>query len=217
MTNKIIAAGIAAALAGASMISFANAEAVSVNTFSAEMENTTVSVGSATETTTANGGEVEENVRNIKPLDDIVIDYSVELYRPDGRVEETGSYEVLSIIGIDDENQRYRVYVPRFCTEKKGFVLYLSYSDTVDAEIVTHNGYVIGDLYDDAKVDVFDIAVMKKGILSNWAYDKKKPAQLIKHERSLTLADINGDDEVSVIDLIMLQRWVLGLPYTEDK
>ena len=192
MTNKIFAAAIAAVLASAGMISFGN---TTVNSFSAEVEETSALAGSAAGAATT---EVDERIR---PCDIISIDYCVDLYRPNGKIETTESYEALWIISIDEENQRYRVYTPRHCTKKKGILLYISFEDTKDAIVESHNGYVIGDMHDDGIVDVFDLAVMKRKLIEDTTWNNVE----------YTLADMNADGEVSVLDLVYLQKWVLGI------
>lgn len=191
MTNKIFAAAIAAVLASAGMVLFGN---TSVNTFSAGVEETVAMAGSAAGAATA-----EE--RTIKPCDVISIDYCVDLYRPNGKKETTESYEALWIISVDEENQRYRVYTPRHCTKKKGILLYISFEDTKDAIVETHNGYVIGDMYDDGVVDIFDLGVLKRKLIGDTTWNNAE----------YTLADMNADGEVSVLDLVYLQKWVLGI------
>ncbi|MDE7363416.1 MAG: hypothetical protein K2N27_00800 [Ruminococcus sp.] len=60
---------------------------------------------------------------------------------------------------------------------------------------------VVGDIDNSKKIDVFDVIAMKNGFVtdfSGWSYAKMKTA------------DINGDDMLSISDLVLLQQYLLG-------
>ena len=67
--------------------------------------------------------------------------------------------------------------------------------------ILSHDGLVVGDLYYNGVVNVFDLCLMKRGYTDGW--------DNIVDE---ALADMNDDSQVTVADLVWLQKWLLGIP-----
>ena len=67
--------------------------------------------------------------------------------------------------------------------------------------ILSHDGSVVGDLNYNGVVNVFDLCLMKCGYTNGW------DSPVLK-----VLADMNGDNQVTVADLVWLQKWLLGIP-----
>ena len=122
------------------------------------------------------------------------------LYDAEGNELRAGSGWNMWIIGVDDENQRFRVDIPKM-REEGNSVFYLLYADTKEAEIVAHDGLVLGDFNDDKLVDVFDLCLMKCYFINGWDSPVEK-----------NLADMNGDNQVKVADIVWLQKWLHGIP-----
>lgn len=144
--------------------------------------------------------EVETIIRKdlnetvVKVRDVVCFDDGVELTDANGNILSAGVGEHIYIVKSDDDIQMFRVYLP-----KANRVLYLSYTDSKNANIVDHDGAVIGDLNRDGRVDAFDFVLMKRGVLNGW-----------DDPFAYYMADMNGDSEVSMGDLVMMQRWLLG-------
>ena len=136
----------------------------------------------------------------VKVCDVIYLNDKAYLYDAEGNERRAGSGWRMWIIGADDENQRFRVDVPKM-REEGNSVFYLLYADTEDAIGVSHNGYVVGDLNYDKRVDVFDLCLMKQYFIDGW----EKPELKV-------LADMNSDNQVTMSDLVWLQKWLLGIP-----
>lgn len=214
MLKKIIAAAISCAmLANPSMIVSAedsnvdNSFVAETETTSVSMETTAVSTDMSVETTTSiveekTLEEIGEDVRrnlNVNVRDVIYFDGDVYLEDNQGDIPIVGMGQRIWLIAADDENQRFRAYVPKFCTKDNGVVLYLDYSKVEDARIETHEGLVIGDLNYDGKTNVFDMCLMRRGYINGW----EDPLTYI-------LADMNSDGSFSIADLVYLQQWLLG-------
>ncbi len=74
------------------------------------------------------------------------------------------------------------------------------YTEKEDIQDVTTSGYV-GDLNSDGSVDVFDFVLMKKAVI-----DKNT----ISGKNMLAAADVNGDKEIGIADLVLLQNYLLS-------
>lgn len=199
MMKKIIAAVInTALLASASMITSAeesNVEkTVGIETQAIVSEETTTEAMSKAEV----GAAIRKKL-DVKVCDIIYINDNAYLYDSEGNELRAGSGWNMWIIGVDDENQRFRVDVPKMREEGKS-VFYLLYADTKDADIVSHDGCVVGDLDFDHRVDVFDLCLMKRYFIYGWI----NPADKV-------LADMNCDNQVTVADMVWLQKWLLGV------
>jgi len=192
MSNKIFAAGLAATLA-----------IVGIGSLSTE-----VLVGSAAETAqTAEETTDSANARIFNSGDVIYFKKETELQRPNGDSVFLEPVELITIIGYDDENQCYRCYGTRYCTKKRGLLLYISYEDAAQAVYWFDIGEVEGDLNRDGYVDIFDLGLMKGLLIS---YDEE--ALSWRTEEKLAIADINRDGDFSVLDVVWLQKWILGYP-----
>lgn len=198
MMKKIIAAVIGTALlANAGMVTSAeesNVEnSVGTETQATVSEETTTEASSPAEV----GAAIRKKLK-VKVCDIIYMDDKAYLYDVEGNIRRAGSGWNMRIIGVDDENQRFRVDVPKM-REEGNSVFYLLYSDTEDAIVVSHDGFVVGDLDYDKRVDVFDLCLMKRYFIYGWDSPVKK-----------VLADMNDDNQVTVADLVWLQKWLLG-------
>ena len=192
MSNKIFAAGLAATLAIVSMGSL----------------STKVLVGSAAETAqTVENATDSANARIFDSYDLIYFKKETELQRPNGDNVFVEPVEVICIIGYDDENQRYRCYATRYCTKKRGLLLYISYEDAAQAVHWGDFGEAEGDLNSDGLVDIFDLARMKGLLILN-----EEETLSWREEEKLALADVTRDGELSITDVIWLQKWILGCP-----
>ena len=109
-------------------------------------------------------------------------------------------WEKIWVIGVDDERQAFRVYIPRLHKYEDDIVLYLKYENVVNVKHEDEeDGISIGDLQSDGNLDVFDMIRMRRGIINGW-----------NDEINEVLADVNADGMVTIGDLVKLQRWLLG-------
>ncbi len=170
------------------------------NTFAAGNGNTALAV----ETDAEAGAALRKSLK-VKVGDVIYYDEKAYLYDAEGNERRAGSGWNMWIIGIDDENQRFRVDVPKM-REEGNSVYYLLYADCTEDPYyypigVSHNGYVLGDLDYNRRVNVFDLCLMKHYFICGW------DSPVLK-----VLADMNGDNDVTVADIVWLQKWLLGIP-----
>lgn len=170
------------------------------NTYAADNGNTAL----ADETDAEAGAALRESLK-VKVGDVIYSNEKLYLYDTEGNERRAGSGWHMRIIGIDDENQRFRVDVPKM-REEGNSVYYLLYADLTEdfwyyPIIASHQGYVLGDLDYNRRVNVFDLCLMKCGYTNGW------DSPVLK-----VLADMNGDNQVTVADLVWLQKWLLGIP-----
>ncbi len=134
-------------------------------------------------------------------VQDCVAFYNVtKVYDAEGNVYYVDVGRQISIVGIDDVNQRFRVLAPDAIPQSDS-VKYLLYADTSKGlDILSHEGPVVGDLDFDGRVDVFDMCLMRRGYIYGWNRNIQEK-----------MADMNADGEVSIADLIWLQKWLLGV------
>lgn len=186
------------AYADDSVVSETNTMNVEEETTVAEAEKFADAITTTTET--ANVVDVESTMRTdyddvtVKVGDVIFFENGVELIDAEGNILKTGKGERISIVKADCANQRFRVYVP-----KANKILYLEYVNCVDAQIVYHDGSVIGDLNSDGRIDIYDFILLKQGLIYGWS-----------DVRAYYMSDINADGVVSIGDLVLMQRWLLG-------
>ena len=163
----------------------------------AENGNTALAV----ETDAEAGAALRESIK-LKVGDIVCFGDTMYLYDTDGNIVQADPGENVYIIGIDDENQRFRALLSE---NSYVGIPYLYYEDAKDTDtytyILSHQGMAIGDLNDDETVDVFDLGLMKYGLIYGWndAIDEY-------------LADMNDDSQVTVADIVWLQKWLLGIP-----
>ena len=173
----------------------------SLETTAAETDS---SVDDATTTEAENPAEVGKTIRKnleVNVYDVISFDDSVTITNAKGKAQTIEQGEIIWLVGIDDENQRFRVYVPRLYDMLTTNVYYLSYADCNDAKVNTEeDGLVIGDLTKDGIVDVFDMCLMRRGFIYGW-----------NDMQQYYMADMNADGLVTVADIVYLQRWLLGM------
>ncbi len=75
-------------------------------------------------------------------------------------------------------------------------------SDCGQIEVKTMD-YTCGDLNNDGKINIFDMMLMRNGLLENYANSGITAA-----------ADLNGDGKVSLVDVVKLQRYLIGRIHT---
>ena len=155
-----------------------------------------------TTTETSSPAEVGKNMRKnleVKVMDIVTFDDVSHLYDKEGNVMDVEAGWRVWIIGIDDENQRFRVQAPKV-TPTGEKVTYLTYNDAENAVVISHEGRVMGDLCRDGVVDVFDMCLIRRGYIYGWENSTNK-----------LLADMNADGEATIADLIWMQKWLLGV------
>ena len=215
MLKQIIATAMSfALLANTSMIASADGSSAETSVVvdgterSSETETTAIATeeSSAEETTSPTEAEspadVGETIRrslNAAVMDIVIFDDVQVLYDAEWNEEYADCGWNMWIIGVDDENQRFRVQVPEI-TPTGEKVLYLTYQDAKNAVVISHDGHVKGDLDFDGVVDVFDMCLMRRGFIYGWDITTRK-----------IMADMNDDGEVTIADLIWLQKWLLGV------
>lgn len=211
MLKKVIAAATSVAIAAlayagmtlsafadSSVATTANFEAVVETTTAAEAEKSAEATTITTEATEA--ADVETTIREdldkaiVKVRDVVCFDDGALLTDTEGNALRTGCGEHIYIVNSNDANQMFRVYLP-----KANRVLYLSYVDSVNANIVSNDGAVIGDLDCNGRIDSFDLVLMKRGLLYGWS-----------DAFAYFMADMDGDGDVKMADLVQMQRWLLG-------
>ena len=170
---------------------------------------TTEAVQTTTEATTTEAivtGIVPKVGDRVSVLDDV----ETRFIGSDGRYEVriSGEYSFY-LIGMyeaqdmwqyeklqDDLELTYRAYLPIRPSPER--VLYVVIDPNV-TYIRDHDGYVIGDLNEDLRVDAFDLATLRRIVIDG-------PETMMER----ILSDINGDTEVNVSDLVRLSRMVMG-------
>lgn len=172
---------------------------------STTVETTVVTLETAEETTTTKaetttledvGAAIRKDLK-VKVRDVIYFDDGGYLCDVDGNWRRTKSGWNIWIVGIDDKNQRFRVDVPKMRNEENK-VFYLLYADTEDAIGVSHQGYVVGDLDYDGKVNAKDFTLLKRILMYG------------EDDKILNLmSDWNADQKVDMSDLVLMQRWLL--------
>lgn len=202
--TKIIAAAVSCFAIVGSIGSYASNS--TITEASAEVE-TAVASAEATIMPAAGATAAEEGAeirKNLNLTTGTVISYNegVELFYANGNRIFSGRGERIWIIGVDDANQRFRVYIPLYCSEKMGTVLFMAYSSCTD-EAKNVEGmpcFVMGDLYRDEQVDIYDLAMMKRGLLNGG----------FRREMDNLLADVNNDGKFTVLDIVCMQKWLLS-------
>lgn len=137
---------------------------------------------------------------NVAVFDVIFFDEAATLVTTKGKGKVIDSGERIWIVGDDDADQRFRVYVPSLYDGLSSTIYYLGYADCTDAQIDSdEEGLVIGDLAKDGVVNVCDLCLMRSGYIYGW-----------NGLEQYYMADMNADGFVSISDLVYLQRWLLG-------
>lgn len=186
------------AFADNSVDTTANIEAEVETTTTAEVETSTEATTITTEATDA--ADVESTIREelnetpVKVRDIVYFEDGALLIDADGNTLRTGMGERFYIVDQNDVAQQYRVYLP-----KANRVLYLSYEDSVNAIIESHEGLVMGDVDCDGRIDSFDLVRMKKGLVYGW-----------DDFYAYFMSDMNADGDVTMADLVLMERWLLG-------
>lgn len=167
------------------------------NTYAADNGNTAL----ADETDAEAGAALRESLK-VKVGDIIYFGDTICLYDTNGNVVYVNPGDYMYLVGIDDDGQRFRVVTSK---GRYSGTLHLNYEDAKDFElmpfILSHDGFVVGDLNYNGVVNVFDLCLMKCGYTNGW--------DNIVDE---ALADMNDDSQVTVADLVWLQKWLLGIP-----
>ena len=166
---------------------------------SSEKSDETSSSDTEAMTPAEEGAEVRKNLA-VKTMDIIMLPSSAVMYDKDGNVQAWNPGSIVWVIGVDDENQQYRLFAPDVGRTDCN-CMYVKYSDVSGASIISHKGMVIGDLTFDGRVDVFDLCLMKRGYIYGWEDDKKM----------YYMSDMNADGDVSIADIVYLQQWLLGM------
>ena len=203
MTKKMIAGVLSVLLSSSSVPFILNASPLVSH---AEAEGTSLSAetteATATETAALEGGAALRESLEVKVGDIIYFGDTICLYDTDGNKVYVNPGDYMYLVGIDDDGQRFRVVTSK---GRYSGTLHLNYEDAKDFELMTffisHDGFVVGDLNYDGVVNVFDLCLMKRGYINGW----NDPLQE-------TLADMNDDSQVTVTDIVWLQKWLLGIP-----
>ena len=181
----------------------ANAEETEETVETTVVSSTTIDETTTTEAETTSLEDVGAAIREgleVKIRDVVTFYRMVRLYDSDGNMYYPESGTMVLIVGIDDTNQRFRVQSPNV-TPYGEFATYLLYSDATKATLISHDGYIIGDVDCDGCINAKDFTFMKRGLLYGKWEDKMMEF----------LADWDGDSDVTIKDLILMQRWLLGI------
>ena len=172
-----------------------------VETTVVTLETAEETTTTATETTTLEDVGAAIRIGLDVKVRDCVAFYNVtKVYDAEGNVFYVDVGRQISIVGIDDANQRFRVLAPDAIPQSDN-VKYLLYADSGKGlDILSHEGPVVGDLDFDGCINAKDLTWMKRYMLYGWTRDIQKK-----------LADMNADGEISISDLISLQKWLLGI------
>ena len=114
----------------------------------------------------------------------------------DGNAVHISSGEQIHIVWMNDG--KYRAYVP-----KANMVLYYTAEPTNPGEEIKvvdeEGGLILGDLNRDSQVDVFDLVLMRRIMVEGTG-----------DTHLYYMSDFNGDNTVSIADLVKFQKWLLG-------
>ena len=145
------------------------------------------------------GAAIREEL-GIKIKDVVYFNEVVELKDSKGKSKETEANELIWLVGIDDLNQCFRVYVPRLNTVLSTKIYYLNYNNCSEAKLkLDEDGMVIGDIDFNGRINAKDLTLMKRGMIFGW-----------NGSESYLMADMDADGFVSVADLVLIQKWLLG-------
>ena len=77
-----------------------------------------------------------------------------------------------------------------------------------ETEILLANGYMQGDVNMDGSIGVTDVILVLRHIIGKTTFNEKE----------CSLADMNSDDEISVVDAIYIQKIIVNIqePSTEN-
>lgn len=182
-----------------------------VTTTSKESKTTTTSSSVSTKTTTTIMPD-EVTTVPVEPRagDRIWINESPMVFWD---VDESFKSEITSKIKFDiyiisryDEN-RWRVHVPYMNQPDRVLLIPVDY----DIEVLAHDGFVLGDLTRDGRVDGFDMILMRRSLFRDFDLDNYSDIDaLVERSIDRQLADVNSDKEISIADLVCMQNFLLG-------
>lgn len=114
-------------------------------------------------------------------------------------------FEIYLISRYDEE--RWRVHIPFFNEPERVLLIPVDY----DIEVISHDGYVLGDLTRDGRVDGFDMILMRRALFRDFDLDNYSDIDALM-DRSIDrqLADVNSDKQISIADLVCMQNFLLG-------
>lgn len=110
-----------------------------------------------------------------------------------------------------DVHKKYKiVFTPLILVKYYADDFYISFTDESKNGKQVFDPVMRGDLNGDNVIDIFDIAVCRKAVLSS-----------ISNEKIVTEGDVNGDYKSNVSDLVLLTEYVLNIskdiPLSEDE
>ncbi len=145
-------------------------------------------------TTTSMASQAEETKGDVKVGSCICFPKGGYLEDDDGNPVHISSGEIIHIVWMNDG--KYRAYVP-----KANMVLYYTAEPTnPEIEVVDEaGGLILGDLNRDSQVDAFDLVLMRKIMIEGTG-----------DTHLYHMCDFNGDNLVSIADLVVFNKWLLG-------
>ena len=138
----------------------------------------------------------EDNNATVRDI--VFFDHQAAVYDSDGNELLVEPDWKIWIIAVDDQNQRFRVQVPKL-TPTGDKVTYLPFEYASDLKIVSHEGQAVGDLDHNGTVNVFDMCLIRRF----YAYGTETSSNRL-------LSDINADGQFTIADAVVLQQWLLG-------
>jgi hypothetical protein len=177
---------------------------------STTVETTVVTLETAEETTTTKaetttledvGAAIRKDLK-VKVRDIVYFGDTIYLYDLDENIVQANPGVHIYIVGVDDKNQRFRALA-----SEGNYVgtLHLKYEDVKNAELWTfflsHDGFVVGDINYDGRVNACDLTLMKRYLI----YNLEKDALLY------VLSDFNDDGCLTLADAVKLQKWLLRI------
>ncbi|MBR2705519.1 MAG: hypothetical protein IKE91_08640 [Clostridia bacterium] len=137
----------------------------------------------------------ETNRENIGIGDIISFEEGCTITGADGTQTQTSPGEKIWLIDVDDKFEHFRVYVPKMPLS----AYYIDSQVLAGAELISHDGMIIGDINSDRKVNAIDLTLLKRALMYGWS-------DIV----AIHLSDMNADGKSNIADAVSLTRWLMG-------